>query len=239
MEFAAKLGGYNPLIAMRMMLNHTFPNSNDSLQYSLQWLLPHCHQRRYPPKTTIIQPGDAGDMLYYIVEGSCSVSMHDKETGQDIILAYLNKGDFIGEIGVFLGPMVRDVNVLTREPSQLAEISYSRLHQLLNAELSAHAFGILSILGRQLSLRLREANRKVRSLAFLDVSGRIAHALIDLSRQPDALTHPDGMQIRVTRQELGRIVGCSREMAGRVLKNLEEQELIRVKGKTIVVLGAR
>jgi CRP/FNR family cyclic AMP-dependent transcriptional regulator len=47
------------------------------------------------------------------------------------------------------------------------------------------------------------------------------------------------MQIRITRQELGRIVGCSREMAGRVLKTLEEQGLISVKGKTIVVFGAR
>ena len=49
----------------------------------------------------------------------------------------------------------------------------------------------------------------------------------------------DGMQIKVTRQEIGRIVGCSREMVGRVLKNLEEQKLIQVKGKTMVVYGTR
>ena len=53
------------------------------------------------------------------------------------------------------------------------------------------------------------------------------------------MTHPLGMQIRITRQEIGRIVNCSREMAGRVLKNLEEQELISVSGKTIVVFGTR
>jgi CRP/FNR family cyclic AMP-dependent transcriptional regulator len=53
------------------------------------------------------------------------------------------------------------------------------------------------------------------------------------------MTHPDGMQIRITRQEIGRIVGCSREMVGRVLKTLEEQNLIGVKGKTMVVYGAR
>jgi CRP/FNR family cyclic AMP-dependent transcriptional regulator len=52
------------------------------------------------------------------------------------------------------------------------------------------------------------------------------------------MTHPDGMQIRISRQEIGRIVGCSREMAGRVLKTLEEQGLISVAGKTIVVFGA-
>ncbi len=76
-------------------------------------------------------------------------------------------------------------------------------------------------------------------LAFLDVTGRIARTLLELCDEPDAMTHPDGMQIRITRQEIGRIVGCSREMAGRVLKNMEEQGLIHVKGKTIVVYGTR
>jgi CRP/FNR family cyclic AMP-dependent transcriptional regulator len=53
------------------------------------------------------------------------------------------------------------------------------------------------------------------------------------------MTHPDGMQIKITRQELGKIVGCSREMAGRVLKALEEDGLVSVTGKTMVVFGAR
>ena len=66
--------------------------------------------------------------------------------------------------------------------------------------------------------------------------GALPQTLIDLTQQPDAMTHPEGMQIRVTRQELGRIVGCSREMAGRVLKALSEEGLIEASGKTIVVL---
>ncbi|BBL73326.1 cAMP-activated global transcriptional regulator CRP [Methylomagnum ishizawai] len=215
------------------------PSASPPADEALQRLLQHCHRRRYPSKATIIKPGDAGDTLYYIVEGSCTVSMHNKETGEDIVLAYLNRGEFLGEMGVFMGSMVRDVTVRTREASQLAEIGYQRLHHLLTADLAEHAIAILSSLGRQVSTRLLDTSRKVRSLALLDVSGRIAHALIELSKQPDAMTHPDGMQIRVTRQELGRLVGCSREMAGRVLKNLEEQGLVTVKGKTIVVLGAR
>ncbi|MCP4273990.1 MAG: helix-turn-helix domain-containing protein, partial [Gammaproteobacteria bacterium] len=71
------------------------------------------------------------------------------------------------------------------------------------------------------------------------VTGRVARALLDLAAQPSAMTHPDGMQIKITRQELGRIVGCSREMVGRVLKVLEEQGLIDVNGKTMVVHGTR
>jgi CRP/FNR family cyclic AMP-dependent transcriptional regulator len=206
---------------------------------ALEQLLRFCHRRRYASRTTIIKPGDIGDTLYYIAEGSVAVSISNEATDEDMVLAYLNKGDFIGEIGVFMGPMRRDVSVATRENCQLAEIGYARLQQLLHGELAPHASEILILFGQQLCQRLMNASRKVGNLAFFDVSGRIANTLIDLCRQPDAMTHPDGMQIRITRQELGRIVGCSREMAGKVLKNLEDQGLITASGKTIVVLGAR
>src|SRR2546429_3589581 len=66
-----------------------------------------------------------------------------------------------------------------------------------------------------------------------------SHAIMDLCGEPDAMTHPEGMQIKVSRQELSRLVGCSREMAGRVLKVLEEQGLLRATGKTLVVFNAR
>ena len=127
----------------------------------------------------------------------------------------------------------------TRTKCRVAEVSYRRLEQAFERELREHALPILYAIGRQLSSRLQRTSRKVGDLAFVDVTGRIAGALLDLCKQPDAMTHPDGMQIRITRQELGRIVGCSREMVGRVLKNLEQQNLISVKGKTIVVFGDR
>ena len=98
---------------------------------------------------------------------------------------------------------------------------------------------MLYILGSQMANALRNTTLKVGNLAFFDVTGRVARTLLQLCKQPDAITHPDGMQIKVTRQEIGRIVGCSREMVGRVLKDLEEQGLVNVKGKTMVVLGTR
>jgi CRP/FNR family cyclic AMP-dependent transcriptional regulator len=71
------------------------------------------------------------------------------------------------------------------------------------------------------------------------VTGRIASTLLELCNEPDAITHPDGMQIKITRQEIGRIAVCSREMVGRVLKTLEKQEIVSAKGKTMVVYGTR
>ena len=200
---------------------------------SIDRFLEHCHRRRYPAKSVIIYAGDAPDALYYIVSGSVSVLIED-ENGHEIVLAYLNKGDFFGELGLFGEESTRSAWVRTRTECELAEISYAKFRQIAQDDP-----GILFALATQMAARLRTTSRKVSDLAFLDVTGRVARTLLDLCKQPDAMTHPDGMQIRITRQEIGRIVGCSREMVGRVLKNLEEQGLITARGKTIVVFGTR
>ncbi len=200
---------------------------------ALDWLLAHCHIRSYAKHRLIIQGGTVPDTLYLMVEGSVTVMIED-ENGNEIVLDYLNPGDFFGEMGLFSGAPTRSAWVRTRTPCRVAEISYQRFRKL-----APDNPDILFELSSQMAARLRRTNRKVEGLVFLDVAGRIARALLDLCDQPDAMTHPDGMQVRISRQELGRLVGCSREMAGRVLKNLEEQSLISVSGKTIVVLGAR
>jgi len=191
-----------------------------------------CHTKKYATKTVIIHAGDTPDVLYYIIDGSVSVLIEDSD-GREIVLAYLNKGDFFGEMGLF-DDSTRSAWIRTKTSCELAEISYDRYRQLAKSDPD-----ILFELAAQMAMRLRKTSRKVSDLAFLDVTGRIARTLLDLCKEPDAMTHPDGMQIKITRQEIGRIVGCSREMVGRVLKNLEEQGLIAVSGKTIVVLGTR
>jgi CRP/FNR family cyclic AMP-dependent transcriptional regulator len=212
------------------------PSNNH--QEALDHFLHLCHTRSYPAKTNIIRPGDIGDKLLFIIEGSVSITVDDEE-GHELILAYLNRNDFIGEIGIFKGSETRTVTVKTRTQCQLAEISYDRLKQALKKELLDYAPDILYMLGEQLSTRLLITSRKYQDLAFMDVEGRIARTLLDLCKEPDAITHPDGMQLSITRQEIGRIVGCSREMAGRVLKELVDKELISAHGKTIVVFGTR
>jgi CRP/FNR family transcriptional regulator, cyclic AMP receptor protein len=199
----------------------------------IEGFLEHCHRRTYPAKTVIINAGDHSEELYYLVKGSVSVLIEDDDN-HEIVLAYLNEGDFFGEIGMFDEKHERSAWVRTRTKCEIAQIGYDRLRNLAS-EFPEILFAMLS----QLALRLRNTSRKVGDLAFTDVAGRVARALLDLCKQPDAMTHPDGMQIRITRQELGRIAGCSREMVGRVLKNLEEQHLISVAGKTIVVFGTR
>lgn len=195
-----------------------------------------CRRQHYPAKSTVMRPGDSGQTLMYVIEGSLTVST-EGDDGRELILSYLNPGDFLGEMGLFMRPREREVLVRTRAKCELAEVSYSRLREALENELADHAVDILTALGSKLAQRLLQARRKVFHLAFLDTQGRIAKALIDLCEEPDAVSHPEGTQIKITRQELSRIVGCSREMAGRVMKSLEEDGMLRASGKTVVVLG--
>ena len=202
---------------------------------ALNRFLGHCHRRKFPKKTSIIRPGDLANTLYYIVSGSVTIS-YENEDGKELILAYLNQGDFIGEMGLFMSTERREVMVKTKETTELAEVGYQRLGQLFLNELKVDAAQILYYIGTQLTHRLLQTSRKVHRLAFLDVTGRISRTLLDLCKEPHAMTHPEGTQIKVSRQELAKIVGCSREMAGRVLKDLEEQNNLIVHGHTIVVL---
>src|ERR1700728_4758238 len=195
--------------------------------------LSYCRIRTVPSKTVIIHAGDLPDILYYIISGSVEVMIED-EDGNEMVLAYLNKGQFFGEMGLFYEQPTRSAWVRTRQQSELAEMTYPRFRQI-----AAESPGLIFELATQLATRLDRTNRKLGDLAFVDVTGRVAHAIMDLCGEPDAMTHPEGMQIKVSRQELSRLVGCSREMAGRVLKVLEEQGLLRATGKTIVVFNAR
>lgn len=200
---------------------------------TLQRFLQHCHRKHYPARTTIIHEGDKPDTLYYIIDGSVSVLIEDND-GREIVLAYLNPGDFFGEMGLFEEDISRSAWCVARTPCEMAEINYKQFKSLAMDDAA-----IIFKLASQMATRLRKTSRKVSDLAFLDVTGRVAHTLLELANEPDSMTHPDGMQIRITRQEIARIVGCSREMVGRVLKELEEEGLISAKGKTIVVYGTR
>ena len=206
-------------------------DSNSTLKESIETFLTHCHRRQFPAKAAIIRQGDPAGDLYFIIEGSVTVLLED-DKGHEIVLAYLNPGDFFGEIGLFNADANRSALVRARTKCEIAQISYQKLRGL--TELYPD---LIIAMTSQIARRLRNTNRKLGNLAFMDVYGRVARTLLDLCEQPDAMTHPEGMQVRVTRQELARLVGCSREMVGKVLKDMEEQKHVSVNGKNIVVLG--
>lgn len=204
-------------------------NIYKQLDESANFFLRQCQHKEYLPKTSIIKNGSISTELFYIISGSVKVIASNK-TGKEIVLAYLNPGDYFGEICLFDEHMKRSAEVRAKTKCKVAKISYDRL------KAQGDVFHtILFNIASQLAFRLRITSRRLRDLAFTDVQGRIAKILLDLCQEPDAESHAYGIKIKITRKELGHIAGCSREMAGRVLKNLEEEQLIVTAGRSIIV----
>ena len=217
------------------------PASNNPLApdaAAIERFLGYCHRRRYPPRTEVFRPGDPAGTLYYMVTGSTSI-ITEEDDGRELVLGYFGTGEFVGEMGLFIESDRREVILRTRVACELAELSYERLYQLFNGPLVADAPKLLWQIGSQLSRRLLDTSRKAGRLAFLDVTDRIVRTLHDLTQEPEAMSHPQGTQIKVSRQELARLVGCSREMAGRVLKKLQADGVLQARGKTLVLYGTR
>ena len=96
----------------------------------------------------------------------------------------------------------RSAWVKAKTECEVAELSYGKFKEMADKHNE-----LLYAVGKQMAERLGKTTQKVSDLAFLDVTGRVARTLLELTKQPDAMTHPDGMQIKITRQEIGRIVG--------------------------------
>ena len=201
---------------------------------NIENFLDHCQRRNYKSRSLLVAAGDPSESFLLVLVCFLSVVIKSDE-GQDMVVNYVNPGDFFGEIGLYKRvDKIREASIQAKTDCEVAEISYDNFYQVRDEFPE-----ILYAIGAQMAERLTQATKKLHDLAFVDAKGRITNALFDLCKEPDAMTHPDGMQIKVSRQELGRIVGCSREVAGRILKVLEEEGMVEVAGHTMVILGAR
>jgi CRP/FNR family cyclic AMP-dependent transcriptional regulator len=165
--------------------------------------------RAYPKHAIIISEGDATDAIYMIVSGKVKVYLSD-ESGKELILAIKGVGEYFGEMALDGEP--RAASVMTLEPSQLALIPSGdfRAFVLEHAEVALRLFENLSRVARGI-------NRKIRSVAMLDVYGRVARVLLELAVQRDGkLVIPD----KLTQRDIANRVGASREMINRILRDL-------------------
>lgn len=195
----------------------------------VQQLLQYCTLKTYPKKSIILRPDDPNDRLLYLIEGSVALTLRHNNQ-QEMIVTYLNEGAFIGEGGFFDPEAKRTSYVRAKSECVVGIISYGALHEVLKFHPE-----FMQPMVRQLMRRLQEVTRKASDLFFMDVAGRVSHTLLELCRQPHAEPLTAGTQIRVTRQELSDMVGCSRDMLRKVLKLMEERGLVETHGKMMVV----
>lgn len=205
---------------------------------SIDRLLSFCHKRKITKNTIICREGAQCDELYYIIKGSVTVTIADDEN-RDVILAYLKAGDFIGELGLFYSTTTGSAQVRAKTNCEIAAIGHATLFRLFDSDLKDQRADILQAVGTQLSKRLLQTNRRVTRLAYMDVAGRIARTILDICNEPGALSHPEGTQIHISRKDIGRIAGCTRETVGRVLKQMADDGMIQVNGMDIVVYHSR
>lgn len=176
----------------------------------------------------VVRAGENTDSLYILLTGRAKVTNTDEE-GREIILAWLDSGEFFGEMGLIDGSP-RSASVVAAEPCELLSLSKEAFQRCLQDNFQV-AQKLMQILVR----RLREADRKIESLALLDVYGRVARLLLDLS------VAEDGRRIvkkKISKQDMARMIGASREMVSKVMRDLELSGYIAVENDRLVIMGA-
>ncbi|MDD5297858.1 MAG: cyclic nucleotide-binding domain-containing protein [Rhodocyclaceae bacterium] len=184
--------------------------------------------RRAPRGTAVVMTGERTDFVYIILSGSLKVLVNDEE-GREVILSILGPGELFGEMGV-IDDTPRSATVVAAAPSELVVISKSDFKRVMQDN-----FDVALYIMRNLAHRLRVADRKIESLALLDVYGRVARLLLENAEKVgDELV----VVKKITKQDMAKMIGASREMVSRVMKDLQTQGLIE-EGNGRVVLKER
>src|SRR5687768_17685646 len=193
----------------------------------LATILPAVQHRRFPRGSYVMRAGEETDALYIILAGRAKVLIPDDD-GNEVILSVIGPNEFFGEMGL-LDDQPRSASVETMEPCEMLRITRSAFLGCLKDNFDA-AMKII----RNLVKRLREADRKIESLALIDVYGRVARLLIEMAQPVDGQWI---IEKAPPKQEIARMIGASREMVSRVVKDLNDKGVIRAEKRKIYVLG--
>jgi len=191
-------------------------------------LTDHSATRTYPAHTVLITEGDRSDSLYVILDGEVKVFVSD-ENGKEAILNLMGPGEYFGELAL-LDDSPRSASVMTLVPTKVLIITKSDFKRCLSSNPDL-AYNLIKSLIQQ----VRSLTDSVKNLSLMDVYGRVAHTLLDLAKDKD------GRQIieqKLTHQDIASMVGSSREMVSRILKDLSTGGYITV-GKNQIVINEK
>jgi CRP/FNR family cyclic AMP-dependent transcriptional regulator len=179
-------------------------------------------RRCYARGSTIVRAGDITDSLYVVISGRFKVFVGDK-SGREIILAFLGPGEYFGEM-VPIDDSPRSASVLAMERGELMMLSKHDFRKCLQDN-----FEMAMTLLRCAVQRLREADRKIGRIALMDVYGRVAGQLLEMS---ETINGHHVIRRRIPRQQMADTIGASREMVCRVMKDLQTDGFIEMRGNS-------
>lgn len=174
----------------------------------------------------VLCEGDQSDSLYVVLSGKVKVFLSDEE-GKEVTLNVQGEGEYFGELAL-LDSAPRSASVVTTEETKLAVITKQAFEDCLEKNP-----GIALIISKNLARRLRELSENVRSLALMDVYGRVARTLLDMAEED-----VEGKKVirqKLTQRDIASMVGASREMVSRILRDLSIGGYITIKNKIITI----
>lgn len=206
------------------MLNQLYAFS-DLASKEIENLTRHSTTRNYPSNTILISEGDCTDSLYVLIEGEVKVFASD-EHGKEVILNILGPGEYFGELAL-LDDEPRSASVKTMQPTKVMVITRDDFKNSLETN-SDMVYNLINSLIRQ----VRALTGNVKSLALLDVYGRVARTLLDLANNVDGKMV---IEQKLTQQDIADMVGASREMVCRILKDLVSGGYVTYKNKIFTI----
>lgn len=188
-------------------------------------------KKAFTKDSVIFFEDDEGDALFIITKGRVKVTKFSGE-GKEFILAILCSGEFFGDMSLLDGE-TRSATVVAIQDT---EVSLIRRQDFLNLIRDNPQIAIKLL--EALSLRLREANRKIGNLALLDVYGRLARILMDFAKLEGRRLDDGRIAFRrPTHQAIANMIGTSRETVTRTLGDLHKRGYIKLQGKEIIIKG--
>ncbi|MEI6126427.1 MAG: Crp/Fnr family transcriptional regulator [Pseudomonadota bacterium] len=181
-------------------------------------------KKSFPKNTVLFSEGDETDSLYIICDGKVKVTISDNE-GNEVILSILGVGEYFGEMAL-LDSEPRSASAVSKEPCEILIISKKDFMNIFSVN------PVAANLLKGVIRRLRDANKKIESLALLDVYGRVARVLTQMAKPLDEKLI---IQEKLTHQEIANMIGSSREMVSIILKELANGGYISVSGKQITI----
>ncbi|HUS25699.1 MAG TPA: cyclic nucleotide-binding domain-containing protein [Candidatus Binatia bacterium] len=206
----------------------TTPYERFSREPAFRALFEAGHQRRWRKHQVVLGEGELPRSLYLLLSGSIAVRLSNWH-GREVLLAYMHPGDFFGEMGLFPGVRGRSAEVRTRTECQVLELPYAHF-----LELAARHPQLWLELGGQIAARLRIANRRLAEMPLLPARERLWSVLVELAERAvqDAAAP---VRLKVTRTDLGRLAGCSREAAGLALHEFAAEGRVKLRGQQILM----
>jgi len=182
-------------------------------------------RKRFPRNTVIFSKGDESDSLYVVCRGKVKVLIDD-EQGKEIVLSVMGPGEYFGEMAAIDG-VPRSATVVTQGPAELLMVRRNDFRNILSTN-PAMVFNLLKVLLE----RLRKADHKIETLAFMNVHGRVVDLLMRFAE-------PQGqkwfVKDKLTHQEIANMIGCSREMVSRVVKEMLNDGTLSMESNRIVI----